>query len=75
MDIKDYVIICAVYIIIGIAMGALVYNNVKSLTHRKRRNGSIICGVIWPLVIGLFLAMLLEDLNDWFVGRKDNKIY
>ena len=70
MDIKDYVIICAVYIFVGMAMGALVYNNVKSLTQRKRRNGPIICGVVWPLVIGMFIAMLLEDLKDWVTNGK-----
>jgi hypothetical protein len=48
-----------------------VYNDVNKLSPRKRRNGAMVCGVLWPLVVGLFLAMLLEDLRDWIVDGKD----
>lgn len=59
------------YIVIGFLVGVAVYNDVNKLSPRKRRNGAIVCGVLWPLVVGLFLAMLLEDLRDWIVDGKD----
>ena len=59
------------YIVIGFLIGAAVYNDVNKLSPRKRRNGAMVCGVLWPLVVGLFLAMLLEDLKDWVKDMKD----
>ena len=59
------------YIVIGFLVGVAVYNDVNKLSPRKRRNGAMVCGIFWPLVVGLFLAMLLEDLRDWIADRID----
>lgn len=45
------------YIIVGLLLGYTVYWQVKNMRGKKRRYGSIAAGVLWPIVIGLLLAM------------------
>jgi hypothetical protein len=71
MGFIDYLVYGIIYAIIGLLIGAIVYNNVNKLSPRKRRNGAIVCGLFWPLVVGIFFAMLLEDLKDWLANGKD----
>lgn len=71
MGLIDYIIYGIVYAVIGLIIGYAVYINVSTLSQRKRRNGAVISGIFWPLIMGLFIVMLIDDLKDRITNGKD----
>ena len=67
MKIITYLLI---YAIVGIAIGIVVYWQTKNLSEKKRRYGSIAAGVLWPVTIGLFVVMVIEDIRDKMIDRE-----
>lgn len=61
----DYLMVVVIYALIGLVIGISVYYNVSNLSHRKRKYGAVVSGIVWPLIVGLFFVMLLDNLKDY----------
>lgn len=70
MKIITYLLI---YAIVGIVIGIVVYWQTKNLSEKKRRCGSITSGILWPIIFGLVIVMVLEDVRDKIRDRKNGR--
>lgn len=60
-----WIIGTAIYVVVALLVGAAAYWQLRE--SKRRKKGSILIGVLWPLVIGLVVISFIEDIKN---GRK-----
>ena len=51
-----------VYFIIGCVIGLVAYRQLKG--SKRRMKGSVLSCLLWPIVFGLFVVSVFEDLTE-----------
>ena len=57
----EWVIGIATYVVMALLIGATAYWQLRG--SKRRKNGSVLIGIFWPLVFGLFVISLIEDIR------------
>lgn len=61
---SDYILLF--YAVMALLVGSAAYRQFDNIETRKRIASSVIMGCVWPVVFGLFVVMLIDDVRERF---------